>query len=65
MKSEEVDRESVVVSREPVEVRLESVEVSRELVEVQRVSATFISVTYFTFARPERWRRKGRRKENA
>ena len=51
---------SVEVSRELVEVNRESVEVSRELevkrepVEVQRVSATFISATYSTYAQPER-----------
>ena len=63
--SVEVIRELVEVSRESVDVRRESVEVSRELVEVQRVSVTFISVTYSTYARPERQRREGRSKENA
>ena len=38
---------------------------SRESVEVQRVSATFISATYSTYAQPELRRREGWRKENA
>ena len=52
----DVNRESVEVNRESVEVNRESVEVRRESVEVQRVSATFISMTYSSYARPERRR---------
>ena len=78
-KSVEVSRESVEVSRESVESQQKSVESQqksvesqqksveshKKLVESQQKSKTFITATYSTFARPERRRREGRRKENA